>query len=150
MRFVRGYGVLRDCECGFFSANLAEDVQLAATLTPDRPVQLIIDFVTPKINPFLSHLLSLSLSHLLVRSSRLSSLRSRSELPSAVVSRSRAFVRHRLTARCVLQCGSIVTVTDAAVGPSLFHTRGLTGYTFERAELGRCPIVSDCQIVTLV
>jgi hypothetical protein len=53
--------VLRDCECGFFSANLAEDVQLAATLTPDRPVQLIIDFVTPKINPFLSHLFSLSL-----------------------------------------------------------------------------------------
>src|SRR5580700_5625975 len=44
----------------FFSANLAEDVQLAATLTPDGPVQLIIDFVTPKINLFLSHLLSLS------------------------------------------------------------------------------------------
>jgi len=61
MRFVRGYGVLRDCECCFVSANLAEDVQLAATLTPDGPVQLIIDFVTPKINPFLSHLLSLSL-----------------------------------------------------------------------------------------
>jgi len=54
--------VLCDCECCFFSANLAEDVQLAATLTPDDPVQLIIDFVTPKINPFLSHLLSLSLS----------------------------------------------------------------------------------------
>jgi hypothetical protein len=48
-------------KCCFFSANLAEDVQLAATLTPDDPVQLIIDFVTPKINPFLSHLLSLSL-----------------------------------------------------------------------------------------
>jgi hypothetical protein len=60
MRFVRGYDVLRDCECCFFSANLA-DLQLAATLTPDGPVQLIIDFVTPKINPFLSHLLSLSL-----------------------------------------------------------------------------------------
>jgi len=54
--------VLCDCKCCFFSANLAEDVQLAATLTPDDPVQLIIDFVTPKINPFLSHLLSLSLS----------------------------------------------------------------------------------------
>jgi hypothetical protein len=61
MRFVTGYGVLRDCECCFFSANLAEDVQLAATLTPDGPVQLIIDFVTPKINLFLSHILSLSL-----------------------------------------------------------------------------------------
>ena len=61
MRFVRGYGVLRDYECCFFSANVAEDVQVAATLTPDGPVQLIIDFVTPKINPFLSHLLSLSL-----------------------------------------------------------------------------------------
>src|SRR5258708_26307058 len=48
-----------------------------------------------------------SLSHLPVQSSPLSSLRSSSELPSAVVSRSRAFVRHRLTARCVLQCGSI-------------------------------------------
>ena len=36
-------------------ANLAEDVSLAGTLTPDGPVQLIIDFVTPKINPFLSH-----------------------------------------------------------------------------------------------
>jgi hypothetical protein len=59
MRFVRGYGVLRDRECCFFSANLA-DVQLAATLTPDGPVQLIIDFVSSKINPFLSHLLSLS------------------------------------------------------------------------------------------
>jgi hypothetical protein len=56
MRFVTAYGVLRDCECCFFSANLAEDVQLAATLTPDGPVQLIIDFVTPKINPFLSRL----------------------------------------------------------------------------------------------
>jgi|GEM_PF-3083986 len=62
MRFVRGYGVLRDYECCFFSANFAEDIQLAATLTPDGPVQLIIDFVTRKINPFLSHLLSLSLS----------------------------------------------------------------------------------------
>ena len=61
MRFVRGYGVLRDGEMLFFSANLAEDVQLAATLTPDGPVQLIIDFVTPKINLFLSHILSLSL-----------------------------------------------------------------------------------------
>ena len=56
LRFVRGYGLLRDWECCFFSANLAQDVQLAATLTPDGPVQLIIDFVTPKINPFLSHL----------------------------------------------------------------------------------------------
>ena len=42
-------------------SSVAEDVQLAATLTPDGPVQLIIDFVSPKINPFLSHLLSLSL-----------------------------------------------------------------------------------------
>jgi hypothetical protein len=104
MRFVIGYGVLRDCECCFFSANHAEDVLLAATLTPDDPVQLIIDFVTPKINPFLSHP---PLSHLPVQSSALNSLRSRSELPSAVVARSRALVRHRLTARCVLQCGSI-------------------------------------------
>jgi hypothetical protein len=48
--------VLRDREFVFSSANFAEDVQLAATLTPDGPVQLIIDFVTPKINPFLSHL----------------------------------------------------------------------------------------------
>src|SRR6266446_5285362 len=48
-----------------------------------------------------------SLSHPPVQSSPLSSLRSRSELPSAVVSRPRALVRHRLTARCVLQCGSI-------------------------------------------
>ncbi len=87
-------------------SSVAEDVKLAATLTPDGPVQLIIDFVTPKINPFLSHLLSLppSLSHLPVQSSPLRSLRSRSELPSAVVARSRGFVRHRLTARCVLQC----------------------------------------------
>ena len=44
--------VLRDGECCFFSANFAEDVQLAATLTPDGPVQLIIDFVTPKIKLF--------------------------------------------------------------------------------------------------
>src|SRR5713226_7931544 len=43
-------------------SSVAEHVQLAATLTPDGPVQLIIDFVTPKINPFLSHLLSLPLS----------------------------------------------------------------------------------------
>jgi len=89
--------VLRDGEMLFFSANLAEDVQLAATLTPDGPVQLIIDFVAPKINRFLSHLLSLFF-HLPVQSSPLSSLRSRSELPSAVVARSRALVRHRLTA----------------------------------------------------
>ncbi len=53
--------MLRDCECCFFSANLAEDVQLATPLAPDGPVQLMIDFLTPKINPFLSHLLSLSL-----------------------------------------------------------------------------------------
>lgn len=53
--------VVGDCECCFFSANLSEDVQLAATLTPDGPVHLIIDFVTPKINLFLPHLLSLSL-----------------------------------------------------------------------------------------
>src|SRR5260370_29238263 len=51
MRFVRGYGVLRDCECCFFSANLAE-VLLAATLTPDGPVQLIIDFCHPQNQPF--------------------------------------------------------------------------------------------------
>ena len=56
MRLVRGYGVLLDCECCFFSANLAQDVQLAATLAPDGPLQIIIDCVTPKINPFLSHL----------------------------------------------------------------------------------------------
>jgi hypothetical protein len=33
----------------------------AATLTPDGPIKIIIDFVTPKINTFLSDLLSLPL-----------------------------------------------------------------------------------------
>lgn len=90
MRFVTGYGVLRKCECCFFSANLAQDLQLAATLTPDGPIQIIIDCVTPKINPFLSHpflshLLSLPPSGPIVPLIR---LRSSSELPGAVVSRS--------------------------------------------------------------
>ena len=147
MRFVRGYGVCcATVKCGLFSANLAEDVQVAATLTPDGPVQLIIDFVTPKINPFLSHLLSLSLppSGPMIPSQQSHDPEVSFRAPSSL-----GLVRLSVTVsqrRCVLQCGSIVTVTDsldAAVGPSLLHARGLPGYTFERAERWRCPIASD-------
>jgi hypothetical protein len=112
----------------FFSANLAEDVQLAATLTPDGPVQLIIDFVSPKINPFLSHILCLCLTF-------------RSNHPLSAVSdqgvgfqapSSPGLVRLSVTvSQRDVSCGAeaLITVTDSldeAVGPSLFNAR-LTG-----------------------
>jgi hypothetical protein len=126
--------VLCDCECCFFSANLAEDVQIAATLTPDGPVQIIIDFVTPKINPFLSHLpLSPTFrsNHPL---SALSDQEVRFQAPS-----SPGLVRLSVTvSQRDVSCSAeaLITITDsldAAVGPSLFNARGLPGYTFERA-----------------
>ena len=56
--------------------------------------------------------------------------------------------------RCVLQCLSVVTVTDsldAAVGPSLFNARGLPGYTFERAagELWRSRFVAERNLIVV-
>jgi hypothetical protein len=123
-------GCVARVTCGFFSAKVAEDVQLAATLTPDGPVQLIIDFVTPKINLFLSHLLSLSLPTVRFDHPILPSPQSHDREVSFRAPSSLGLVRLSVTVpqrRCVLQCGSTVPVTDsldAAVGPSLFHTRG--------------------------
>jgi len=56
--------------------------------------------------------------------------------------------------RCVLQCLSVVTVTDsldAAVGPSLFNARGLPGYTFERAagELWRSRFDAERNLIVV-
>jgi hypothetical protein len=130
MRFVRGYGVLRDCECCFFSANLAEDVQLAAILTPDDPVQLIIDFVTPQINPFLSHLpLSPTFrsNHPL---SRVSDREVSFQAPSSL-----SLVRLSVTvSQRDVSCSveALMTVTDsldAAVGPFSLQCARLTGLT---------------------
>jgi hypothetical protein len=126
---------LRDCEWSFFSANLAQDVQLAATLTPDGPVQIIIDCVTPKINPFLSHLLP-SLSHLPVQSS-LSSVSD--QAVSLQAPSSPGLVRLSLTvSQRDVSCSAEALILsllalDEAVGPSLVNARGLAGYPFERA-----------------
>jgi hypothetical protein len=143
--------VLRDSECCFFGANLAQDVQLAATLTPDGPVQIIIDCVTPQINPFRSHLFvtpSLPPSSTFRSNHPLSSVSDQAVFFPAPSSPGGEFVRYRLTARCVLQCGRIDSVTaslDAAVGPSLFNARTLAGYPFCTGRWGTVALAIRCR-----
>ncbi len=146
--------MLRDCECCFFSANLAEDVQLAATLTPDGPVQLIIDFVTPQNQPF-SVAPSLPLSPTFRSNHPLSAV-SDQEVSSQAPS-SPGLVRLSVTvSQRDVSCSAeaLITVTDsldAAVGPSLFNARGLPGYTFERAagELWRSRFDAERNLIVV-
>src|SRR5713101_7397511 len=134
-------------------SSVAEDVKLAATLTPDGPVQLIIDFVTPKINPFLSHLLSLSPTF---RSNHPLSAVSDQEVNFQAPS-SPGLVRLSVTvSKRDVSCSAeaLITVTDsldAAVGPSLFNARGLPGYTFERAagELWRSRFDAERNLIVV-
>jgi len=111
-------------------------------LHPTTQSSSSIDFVTPKINPFLSHLLSLSLSLSLCLPP------SGPIIPlSAVCDQEVSFqaplspglVRFSVTVSQPDVCRraeAVITVTDsldAPVGPCLFNARGLPGYTVERA-----------------